>query len=248
MPLRIPPGFQPQASYPGISLYKKSYRGGQPDYVTVIDLNLAGVRSVSGPSSGSPAGSARVGRLSVVASPTWWDQASRAVLGAHILINGAFFETNASPTRITFGLRERRRTISYGYGLNEYPGKTHMLVFDQAETSCDLIPWNGTEFGRRDTLIGVLDPSVNKSASLYVARTCIGVADPVVNRGYTKVLFYSTAYAKQADGITVLRNFGAERTALLDSGGSTGLVVDRQVIIRPVRSVPHILVAYSRGV
>ncbi len=121
-----------------------------------------------------------------------------------------------------------------------------MLIFDQTETSCDLVPWNGNEFGRRDTIIGVLDPSVDKAASLYIPRTCIGIADPIPNRGFTKVLFYSTAYARQAEGVTMLHNFGTEKAALLDSGGSTGLVVDRRIVIRPLRSVPQILVAYSK--
>lgn len=245
MSIRIPSGFQSYASYRGIVVYQKLYRGGQPDYVTVIDLNLAGVRSISGTSTGSPAGSALVRRLSLVTAPTWWENMNR-VSDSRVAINGSFFETNASPTRLTFGLREQRRTISYGYGLNEYPGRTHMLVFDQAETSCDLIPWNGAEFSRRDTIIGVLDPSVDKGASSYIPRTCIGITDWIPGRGYTKTLFYSTAYGRQAEGVNMLRNFGAEKVALLDSGGSTGLVIDRRVILRPLRSVPHILVAYSR--
>ena len=60
------------------------------------------------------------------------------------------------------------------------------------------------------------------------------------------LLTFSSTYASQPAANTVLTNFGATAVAMLDGGGSTGLVIDGTTYIAPQRTVPHALVIYSR--
>jgi len=56
---------------------------------------------------------------------------------------------------------------------------------------------------------------------------------------------FSSQYARQSDANNVLRAFGATNTAMLDGGGSTGLIVDGSTKILTARTIPHAIAIYA---
>ncbi|BAU07415.1 MULTISPECIES: hypothetical protein [Fischerella] len=59
------------------------------------------------------------------------------------------------------------------------------------------------------------------------------------------MLLYSSNYARQIDGSRVLKDFGASVEAMLDGGGSTGIIVDGQALISTNRPIPHAIAVYA---
>lgn len=87
--------------------------------------------------------------------------------------------------------------------------------------------------------VGALDVTADKSANRYLPRTFVGV-----NRDRTAI-FYSSNYARQIDATNTLKAFGALYMAMLDGGGSTGIIIDGKPVIPTNREIPHAIALYS---
>lgn len=77
------------------------------------------------------------------------------------------------------------------------------------------------------------------------------IAKVVVNgaffaKYFETVLVFSSTAARQIDAANTLKSFGANRVAMLDGGGSTGLVVEGKNLIDSGTAVPHAIAFYSR--
>ncbi len=59
------------------------------------------------------------------------------------------------------------------------------------------------------------------------------------------MLLYSSNYARQIHASKVLKDFGASAEAMLDSGGSTGIIVDGKPLISTNRPIPHVIAVYA---
>ena len=235
----VPSGFQLILSGTGVKVYRKNYVGGQPDFVTVVDLRYATIRNFTGSVSGQNIERRTLSRF--------WNDAVAQNTGsrtARVAINGTFFSTNDSPfTPIAFGLKADWWRISYGYGINEYPGLVRTFAFDSFYGSSSIQPYSTATFdaGIPD-VVGGLDPTANKSASSYIGRTFVGVRDDDNNGHSETVVFFSSNYATQAGAVSVLSGFGTGSKMMLDGGGSTGLIVGGTSYISPTRSIPHAII------
>lgn len=235
----VPSGFQLILSDTGVRVYRKNYVGGQPDFVTVVDLRYATIRNFTGAVSGQSIERRTLSRF--------WNDAVAQNTGsrrATVAINGTFFSTDASPfTPIAFGLKADWWRMSYGYGLNEYPGLVRTFAFDSFYGSSSIQPYSTATFdGGIPDVVGGLDPSANKSASSYTGRTFVGVRDDDNNGDSETVVFFSSSFATQAGAVSVLSGFGTGSKMMLDGGGSTGLIIAGTTYIPPGRSIPHSII------
>jgi hypothetical protein len=234
----VPSGFQLIFSDTGVKVYRKNYTGGQPDYVTVVDLRYGTIRNFTGWVYGES-----IERRSLA---THWNNAvaqNSSSRRAKVAVNGTFFSEGNDPTPIAFGLKADWWRMSYGYGLNEYPGLIRTLAFDSSFGSSSIQPYSTATFdGGIPDVVGGLDPSANKSAGSYIGRTFVGVRDDNGDGHSETVIFFSSSYATQAGAVSVLNGFGAGSKMMLDGGGSTGLIVDGTSYINPARTIPHAII------
>lgn len=144
----------PGSPYQGVRVYKKTNSFGTVDYVTIVDMRYGTLRSFTGEVFG-----AKVYRYPI---STYWFRGkaqNSTYQKASVVINGTFFNPSESTyTSIAFGLKSDWWIMSYGYGLNEYPGKTMTLVFDSPYGSSSIPYYSRSTFGLGvPNVIGGLD-------------------------------------------------------------------------------------------
>jgi hypothetical protein len=232
----VPSGFSPILSDTGVTVYRKNYSGGQPDFVTVVDLRYGTIRSFTGWVDANSAVERRP-------LQTFWNDAvgqNTSTRRAKVAINGTFFDPNGNPyAGIAFGLKADWWRMSYGYGLNEYPGLIRTFAFDSLFGSSSIQPYDVNTFdGGIPDVVGGLDPSANKSSSSFIGRTFVGVRDDDGNGHSETVIFFSSATASQSWAVNILNGFGAGSKMMLDGGSSTGLIVNGTQYLVP-RTIPH---------
>lgn len=240
----IPSGFQLVSSGTGVRVYKKTYSGGAPDFVTVVDLRYATIQSYTG--WAYPDGSVERRTLR-----THWNNAvaqNTSSRKAKVAISGTFFNPNASPnTGIAFGLKANWWIMSTGYGLNEYPGKVLTLAYNSSFGSSSIQTHSVNTFndGIPD-VVGGLDNSADKDGkrNWNIERTYVGVRDDNGDGHSETIIFFSSKYATQDWAVQILGGFGAGSKMMLDGGGSTGLIVDGNDFdyIRTDRQLPQVFI------
>ena len=135
--------------------------------------------------------------------------------------------------------------ISDGYGLNEFPGKIRTFSFNSFGASSSIQNYSNSTFnGSTPDVVGALDVNANKDKNGNIPRTFVGTMDSDRNGVAEAVFLFSSEKATQAHADTILRNFGATRTAMLDGGGSTGLIINRRPYISS-RTLPHTIAVYA---
>ncbi|HEY0100453.1 MAG TPA: phosphodiester glycosidase family protein [Pyrinomonadaceae bacterium] len=237
----VPSGFTAISSGTGVTVYRKNYTGGQPDFVTVVDLRYATLQSYTGwaQSDGT------VERRSLT---THWQNAvaqNTSTRIAKVAINGTFFDPNMSPyTGIAFGLKANWWIMSRGYAAGtEYPGLIRTLTYDATYNSSSIQAYNSTTFDQGiSDVVGGLDPTANKDRYSNIPRTFVGVRDDNGDGHCETVIFFSSKYATQAWATNILTGFGTVARMMLDGGGSTGLVVDGTQHIPTSRTLPHVFI------
>lgn len=231
----IPQGFEAIIKDNGVQVYKKDYRNGKQEYVTVVNIVNATITNLTGEVVNTPNGVRKK-----VINEFWRDATIRntSTKKARVVINGAFFSTNDNPTGIAFGLKVGGRIITYGYAIGkEYPGQIRVFSWNSKGGAITTYSKDIFNSGYSD-VVGALDARADKAASRYLPRTFVGV-------NKNTIIFYSSNYARQVDAATILRNFGAGATAMLDGGGSTSIVIDGKPLIATNRPIPHAIAIYS---
>lgn len=249
--LSVPNGFFSISSGTGVTVYQKNYAGGQPDYVTVVDLRQGSLKNLNGTPSGN-AGAQLIARKSM---STFWSDAVAGNTGtktAKVVVNGTFFSTNQSPTPIAYGLKAGGTVFNYGYASGDYPGFLRVFQFNSSGQTCAILNYDKPNFpttfnSNTPDAAGTVDPGANFAGqqSSWIARTLVGVADQNGDGVPETALFYSSALATQASAKAVLNAFGAPTVALFDSGGSTGAIVDGVTKVTAGRTVPHAIAIYA---
>jgi hypothetical protein len=228
----IPQGFELLNNSPGVQVYRRD--NGLQSYVTVLNLAKGELRNLTGEVTPEKL----VNHRSLL---DYWQAAKQQPTQrqAKVVINGTFFAQYNRPTDIAFGLKTDGRLITYGYGLQEFPELNKTVAWNSATGEFQIAPYAKATFdGRFPNVVGALDVNAGKRAGQYLPRTFIG------NRGQ-QVFIFSSNYARQIDAVRALQGFGAESIAMLDGGGSTGLVVDGQEILKANTKVPHGMAIYS---
>ena len=240
-PIAVPAGFHAVLNQTGIKVYQKNYFNGAPDFVTVVDLQAATLRNLTGTVTGEAIDRKPLSRF-------WQDAVSQNVdnFKAQVVLNGTFFGNNRNEvSEIAFGLKAKGTLINYGYGLDEYPGLNKTFAFHSFAANAQIQPYRHTTFDAFPDVIGALTAQADKSASRRLGRTFVGAINPNKDLVSDTVLFFSSAASTQAHAETVLKQFGATAIAMLDGGGSTGLIVDGVAQIDSDRSLPHAIAIYA---
>lgn len=235
--ITVPSGFRLILSDGGVKVYQKDYAGGYPDYVTIVDLRYGTLRNFTGSVSNSTVYPRTLS--------SFWSSAvaqNTSTRKAKVAINGTFFSVKPSgvPVPIAFGLKADWWRISYGYGLNEFPGLVRTLAFDSSFGSSSIQPYSQSTFDAGiPNVVGGLDQSANKAPTSYLRRTFVGVRDDDRNGHSETVMFFSSRLATQAGAANVLSSFGAGSKMMLDGGASTGLIINGVPKITPDRIIPQ---------
>jgi Phosphodiester glycosidase len=228
------PTFSETSLAPGITM---SSNIAKKTYIIAADLSKTALRSLSG----TPTPTGKVGQMKF--EEFWAKNQSSAQL--HVLINGTFFQEYNKPTGIAFGLKQDDRLITYGYGLNEFPDRTMTVAWSLSQISIE--PYNRSTFdGTTPNVVGALAPNAGKNASKSLPRTFIGVKNLRPDKTYSTVLLFISPSATQSEAEQTLRQFGAERVAMLDGGQSTGLIVNGQTIMQPKTRLPQTIGIFSK--
>jgi hypothetical protein len=240
----VPCGFKEIVSDTGVKVYKKDNELGKSEYVTVVNLNSGSISNLAGEFINAPNG--EVSRKSIT---DFWDDAVKqntTTRKAKVVVNGTFFSQNNTPSPIAFGLKVAGTTISYGYGIDEFPNLITTFSFNSLKGTASIQPYNKLTFDNFiPDVVGALAPTANKSADKYLPRTFVGVRDDDGNGSNETVILYSSASARQVDASDVLTKFGANSIAMLDGGSSTGLIIDGETYINYGRTVPQAIAVYA---
>ncbi len=239
----IPSGYQQILDTTGVQVFKNST---QANYVVAIDLNRAAAYNLTGKYIGTPSG--KVTHRSM--TEFWQDAVAKNTpqQQAKVVINGTFFASYKEATGIAFGLKSAGTVISYGYGLDEFPGLNKTIAWNNTTKQAQIADYDRLTFEKSSfpEVVGALAETAGKRANRPLARTFIGVRDSSGNGKNDTLLVFSSRAARQIDAANALKSFGATQVAMLDGGGSTGLVVNGQKLIDSGTSVPHAIGFYAR--
>ena len=238
----IPSGYQRILNTSGVQVFKNSER---QSYVTVVSLNKAEAIDLTGKYTDAPNG--KVAPRSM--SQFWQDSISQntSKRRAQVVINGTFFAKYNQPTPIAFGLKTAVTIISYGYGLDEFPGLNKTVAWNNETKQVRIDDYDRTTFDNPEypEVVGALAQTAGKRANRELARTFIGVKDTDGDAKNETIIVFSSKSATQINAVAALKAFGAKQIAMLDGGGSTGLVVDGKRSIDSGTSVPHAIGFYT---
>jgi hypothetical protein len=238
-------GFQPILKASGVKVYYKNQKSSKKEYITVIQTTKAKIENLTGTIFKVPAS-----RVSKKPLAQFWQEAvnkNTSTQKARVVINGTFFSTKQNPTGIAFGLKARDQIITYGYGIaNEYPEEIRTFSFNPQAGNASIQPYSTESFRRFPEVVGALDANANKAATKYLPRTFVGVRDDNGDNFNETVIFYSSNYARQVDARNALTCFGANASAMLDGGGSTGIIVDGKPLIDTPRKIPHAIGVFEK--
>jgi hypothetical protein len=234
--------YQPILTTPGVRVFKNSDR---ESYITIVDLKRAEALDLTGKYTDAPNGN-----VAPRSMPQFWqDSVNRntAERKAKVVINGAFFAKYNQPTPIAFGLKAAGKVISYGYGLTEFPGLNKTVAWNNLHKDVRIDNYSRDTFDnpRFTEVVGALAETAGKRANRELARTFIGVKDSDGDGRNETIIVFSSKAAKQSDAVAALKSFGASRVAMLDGGGSTGLVIEGKRAIDSGTSVPHAIGFYT---
>jgi hypothetical protein len=241
-----PAGFNLIISEPGVSLYKKEYAGGNPDFVQIIDLSRGAslqllYSDIKKPRSGRGVYGGDDPYFEYWTIQDFWNTLSSEFSQAFCISNGQFFFMQESPTRLPFPLKVDGEIISDGYADQEFIGEKLLLAIwsDHAE----IIPLTKENLYSTSApdILGGLSETANKAGKHFTGRTFIGLDDPDNDGRYQHILLFNTKTARQVDAIAVLNSFGVDQTMMLDGGGSTQLLCQGESLISSDRYIPQAL-------
>lgn len=243
-PAPSPRGFQTIDAALGVTLYKKDYPNGSPDYVQVIDLSqgarlelLHGDLTEPRPAKGNFGGPDP--RMTSPALSTYWSQTKEHHPQAFCVTNGTFFYMPEYPTRLAFPLKTGGKMVTEGWGINTYEDQHLMLELWEDHADIQEMNQDSLYESSAPDILGGLAEEANKRAKYSVGRTFVGVADRNEDGSSESVLILNTNTATQSGAANVLREFGADKVMMLDGGGSTQLLCKSGWHIKSDRPIPQ---------
>ena len=208
---QIPPDFYPVTETDGVSLYRKDYSGGTPDYVLRVNLAHHAALEILTPASSSATVDSAPQPLDV-----FWEQYQADEDDAFCVISGPFFsDPSLNPA---LGLKANGtllRPVSSLSGSN--PPLVLLEVWDEYAR---ISPYTAEAFQQSSApLVMVsLSAQADNQAQTFTSRTLIGLHDRDGDELYETLLFFSSKTTRQSDAIEVLRSFGAQDFILLADG------------------------------
>ncbi len=240
----IPEGFYLIDSDRGVSLYRKDYIKGNPDFVQRIDLSLGarlelmhGKITEARPTKGDYGGPDP--RMTSLLMETYWYELNQIDPKAFCVTNGLFFYMPEYPTRLAFPLKINGKLVTDGWGKETYLGEQLLLELWQNHASITPLNAGSLKMSSAPNLIGGLTEEANKRAKYSVGRTFIGIDDWDSDGESEIVLILNTLTATQNAAADTLKSFGADQVIMLDGGGSTQLLCEGGAYIHSDRPVPQ---------
>lgn len=246
----IPEGFEPVLSAPAVTLYRKNYPNGTPDYVQVVLLNqgaavdlLHGIIDHERPERGVFGGNDA--RFNLDSMNGFWRYAEKQNESAFCVVNGSFFYMPETPTRLPFALKVDGKVLTDGFGEDQYPDQKLML--ELWDDHADIQPLSGADLYQSSApdIIAGLTEEANKRAKYAVGRTFVGIQDQDADGQFETLFILSTQTHTQSGAAKVLKDFGAEKVMMLDGGGSTQLICQGQEYIATGRLIPQAVAVFS---
>lgn len=239
-----PPGFTRLLSETGVELYRKSYNGGYPDYVQVIDLAQgAQIELLHGPvqeiREGKGIFNGNDARFNSYTVQQYWQGLKNRKVEAFCVTNGQFFYMLEYPTRLPLPLKVDGQILTDGYEKNNFSTQRLLLRLWQDRADIIGLSKDNLYYSNAPNIVGGLTEDALKSPDKYVARTFVGISDRDGDGAYETVLIFNSKAARQADAAAVLRDFGAYKVMMLDGGGSTQLYCQGENIIESERFIPQ---------
>ena len=249
----IPSGFSLIDSDTGVSFYERTVSGGVPDYVLVVDLTQAELRSTIGAVASAGSGSGALGgddpTINKESLSTHWSNARGTWSDAFAVFNGQFFSTASDPTGLAFSLKMDGAHVSDGYGIAyEFPGEIDQLTVDNASGEASIDTFDSAYFGASyspDEFIAGLDEWADKGIYSYTDRTFIGTEDTDSDGVGDVLLVFVSQLATQPYAANTLYDFGADDVIMFDGGGSTQLLVNGSSYVSSSRQIPHAFVVVA---
>lgn len=244
LPVPVPPGFRAIDSAPGVTLYRKDYQDGTPDFVQVAHLNqgaavevLHGEITARRPDRGMFGGPDP--RLRSRSLADYWQEIKSQFRSAFCVTNGQFFYMVEYPTRLPYPLKKDGVIVADGYDQKHHLDQRVMLELWSDRADIQPLSGEALHASTAPDIIGGLTEEANKRAKYRVGRTFMGVADYNGDGAYESVLLFTTTSARQSDAAEVLRDFGAAKVMMLDGGGSTQLMCGKKAYIESERLIPQ---------
>ena len=249
---QVPEGFTVVNTAPGCTLYAKDYPGGQPDWVIVVDLGMAQVRSAFGPLADAGAGAGALGgdnpAFTKQGLQTFWTQAHADNSKTFAVLNGQFFVTTTNPSPLAFAVRADGTVVSDGYGTTiEYVGQQRLLKIGNLAAAASVGAFSKEALYSNDTpdAVAGLEVTADKSPATPTGRTFAAVRDDNGDGTAEQVLFFVSKLATQSGASDVLTAFGATEQVMLDGGGSSQLIVQGNIKVSSSRILPHAIVVIA---
>jgi hypothetical protein len=212
---QAPPDFYAVAEAPAVTLYRKDYPGGTPDYVLMVNLaHHAAVQLLTGQ---TPAPSQDADApFTPQPLDNFWAEFQNDDEDAFCVIGGPFFPDE--PINERLGLKSN--------GILRRPGATAaemvtpLAMLEVWDESARISPYTETAFQQSAAPLVVvgLSPQAERQPQDFTSRSLLGVQDRDGDGTFETLLVFVSKTTRQSDAVEVLRSFGAQEILLLADG------------------------------
>lgn len=244
MEREIPSGFTEIVSDVGVTLFRKNYSGGSPDYVQVVDFSQgASLVLLHGDIDKKRPGKGMFGgddpKLTSKPLERYWKSFNSDGQNAFCVTNGQFFYMPEYPTRLPFSLKVDGKIISDGYGYDQHVGDQLILEIWEDQLDIKELTRESLYSSTAPDIVAGLTEDAKKQKKRYTGRTFVGIDDFDQDGIYETLMIYNSKTARQIDASNVLYDFGADKVMMLDGGGSTQLICNGKSYVTSERLIPQ---------
>lgn len=211
---QIPPDFYVVAEATAVTLYRKDYPGGTPDYVLVVNLaHHARLQVLSGGTSASPEDAAA---FTPQPLDNFWNQFAGSDKDAFCVVGGPFFPEESFNDNLGLKSNGILRRGGTPPGENSPP----LAMLEVWDDSARISPYTETALQQSSAPLVVvgLSPQAERQPQTFTGRSLAGVQDRDGDGQYETLLFFASKTTRQTDAMEVLRAFGAQEVLLLADG------------------------------
>lgn len=212
---QVPPDFYTVAEAPAVTLYRKDYPGGTPDYVLVV--NLAHHATLQLLTGGTPAPSQDAAApFTPQPLDNFWTEFQSSDDDAFCVVGGPFFPDE--PINDRLGLKSNG--ILRRAGATTAEEGVPLAMLEVWNESARFSPYTETAFQQSTAPLVVvgLSPQAERQPQTFSSRSLVGVQDRDGDGNFETLLMFVSKTTRQSDAVEVLRSFGAQEILLLADG------------------------------
>lgn len=213
---QIPPDFYAVAEAPAVTLYRKDYPGGTPDYVLVVNLaHHAAVEVLTGQTT-TPSQDAAAPSFPPQPLDNFWTNFQSGDEDAFCVIGGPFFPNE--PLNDRLGVKSNG--ILRRAGATTAEAGAPLVMLEVWDDSARINPYTETAFQQSAAPLVIvgLSPQAERQPQTFTSRSLLGVHDRDGDGAFETLLVFVSKTTRQPDAVEVLRSFGAQEILLLADG------------------------------